>query len=36
MGLSAYIFSMQQCLVVPYMNPANEASCGLISRARGI
>ena len=36
MGLSAYIFRMQQCLVVPYMNPANEASCSLISPARGI
>ena len=25
MRLSAYIFSMQQCLVVPYIHSANEA-----------
>ena len=23
---TAYIFSMYQCLVVPYINPANQAS----------
>ena len=22
---TAYIFSMQQCVVVPYLNPANQA-----------
>ena len=36
MGLRAYIFSMYQCLVVPYINPANQAPGAQTAHAPGV